>query len=436
MYDNVRWIYDIGGKKMKNRPIIHDNNEKTQKYLGDKGFIIFIAFLSAFIPLSTDIYLPALPRMVENFNTSASLVNLTLIFFFVFYAIGTLFWGPLSDKYGRKRVLIIGLSIYSMASILCIFSVNVYQLIFFRSLQSIGCGAATAVATAIVKDVYIGRRRVTIIALVQSMGMLSPIISPVIGAIILSVLSWRGVFVILSIIGVLALAGSIAMEETIEMRYTGSIFKSIGRLGVVAKNKSFISLLMTFSMISIASMSFISASSYIYVDGFGLSEKIYSYYFAINAVFFLIGPLLYIKLSKIYHSNSIITVSYIVTSISGLLICIIGNLGPVFFALSLIPASLVGSIMAPARTNLMLEQLQGDTGAASSLMSCAFTFYGSIGMLMISLNFSNRIVVMGLMYLVIGLVSLILWLNISRKPYIKQVIYQTEVAKESVEQLF
>lgn len=421
---------------MKNEAAINDNKEKRQKYLGDRGFIIFIAFLSAFIPLSTDIYLPALPRMVESFNTSASLVNLTLIFFFIFYAAGTLFWGPLSDKYGRKRILLIGLSIYTIASILCIFSSNVYQLILFRVLQSIGCGAATAVATAIVKDVYSGRRRLTILALVQSMGMLSPIISPVIGALILSVLSWRGIFVVLSIIGVLALAGSIAMEETIEERYTGSIFSSIGRLGVVAKNKSFITLLMTFSMISIASMSFISASSYIYVDGFGLSEKVYSYYFALNAVFFLLGPLLYIKLSKIYHSNSIITSSYIVISISGLLICTLGKLSPVVFALSLIPASLAGSIMAPARTNLMLEQLQGDTGAASSLMSCAFTFYGSIGMLMISLSPSHRIVVMGLMYLIIGLVSVVIWNSISKKPYIKQVIYQAEVAKESVEQLF
>jgi len=421
---------------MKSSKDISDNKGNSQKYLGDKGFIIFIAFLSAFIPLSTDIYLPALPKMVQSFNTSASLVNLTLIFFFIFYAAGTLFWGPLSDKYGRKRVLIIGLTIYSIASILCIFSSNVYQLILFRILQSIGCGAATAVATAIVKDVYNGRRRVTIIAIVQSMGMLSPIISPVIGAIILSVLSWRGVFVVLSVIGILAVAGSIAMEETLETPYTGSIFSSIGRLGVVAKNKSFISLLMTFSMISIASMSFISASSYIYVDGFGLSEKTYSYYFAVNAVFFLIGPLIYIKLSKIYHSNSIITVSYIVTSISGLLICTIGSLSPLIFALALIPASLFGSIMGPARTNLMLEQLQGDTGAASSLMSCAFTFYGSIGMFVISLNFSSRIVVMGLMYLVIGVVSLILWLILAKKPYIKQVSYQTEVAKVGVDQLY
>ena len=84
----------------------------------------------------------------------------------------------------------------------------------------------------------------------------------------------------------------------------------------------------------------------------------------------------------------------------------------------------------------MLEQLQGDTGAVSSLMICAFTFYGSIGILMISLNFSNRIVAMGLMYLIIGLISLTLWLVISKKPYIKQVSYEEEVAEVSVEQLF
>jgi DHA1 family bicyclomycin/chloramphenicol resistance-like MFS transporter len=114
-------------------------------------------------------------------------------------------------------------------------------------------------------------------------------------------------------------------------------------------------------------------------------------------------------------------------------ICTIGNLSPLVFALALIPASLFGSIMGPARTNLMLEQLQGDTGAASSLMSCAFTFYGSIGMFMISLNFASRIVLMGLMYLIIGLISLTLWLIISKKPYIKQVMNHTEVSKVSAE---
>lgn len=404
-------------KEIKEYP----TKQKRQKYLGDKGLVIFITFLSAFIPLSTDIYLPALPRMVENFNTTASLINLTLTLFFIFYAVGTIFWGPLSDKYGRKRILIIGMIIYTIASILCVFSVNIYQLILFRILQSIGCGAATAVSTAIVKDVYSGRQRVTVLAIVQSMAMLSPIVAPVIGALILSILSWRGEFIVLAVLGILTLLGSIAMEETIEKRYTGSIFNSIGRLGVVAKNKAFMSLLITFTIISIPMMSYITASSFIYVDGFGVSEKIYSYYFAANAIFFMIGPLLYIKLSKGNNGNSLITIGYIVMSISGLLLCLIGNLNPWVFALILIPASLFGSLMGPPKTNLMLEQLQGDTGAASSIMNCTSTLFGSIGMFMISLNFSNRILVMGLMYTIISIISLVLWLSIHKKPYIKHV---------------
>lgn len=406
-----------------NKSIIRPNK---QKYLKDKGFIVLIAFLSAFIPLSTDIYLPALPRMVVTFHTSAELINFTIMFFFIFYAAATMFWGPLSDKYGRKPILLTGLVIYMVASILCVFSANVTQLILYRVMQAIGCGAATAVSTAIVKDVYTGRRRLTTLAIVQSAGMLSPIISPVIGALILKLLSWRGVFIVLSILGALALTGSIAMEETIEKRYSGSILKSIGRIGVVLKNKGFRSLLMTFSMMSIPSMSFITASSYIYVSGFGLSEQVYSYFFAANALFFLLGPLVFIKISKKINSGSIITTCFIIESMSGVLIFILGRLNPWLFALSVVPASLTGSIIGPPSTNLMLEQLKGDTGAASSLMSCFYTFFGSIGMLLISSDILNRVLMLGLMYFLIALISLVSWLNIYKKPYINQVSFTTD----------
>lgn len=98
--------------------------------------------------------------MVESLNTIHSMVNLTLVFFFISYAIATLFWGPLSDKYGRKLIFLVGLSVYTIASIL---STNVYTLILYRILQSIGCGSATAVSTAIINDIYSGKKRVKIL---------------------------------------------------------------------------------------------------------------------------------------------------------------------------------------------------------------------------------------------------------------------------------
>lgn len=398
-----------------------EGNLKNQKYLGEKGLIVLIAFLSAFIPLSTDLYLPALPRMAENFKAAPSLINLTLILFFIFYAAGSLFWGPLSDKYGRKRILLIGLVIYTVASAQCAFSGNVYQLIVFRIIQAIASGAATSVAQAIVKDSYSGRKRLSILALVSSMTMVSPIVAPVVGALILRFTSWRGVFVVLAMMGLLITFAVIALEETIDQRSAGSIFQSFGRLGVVAKNPGFMALLLTFSLMGIPMMSFISSSSYIYVNQFGLSEQVYSYFFAANAFFMVIGPLLYMRLSRLIKPTSLITASYVIACFSGLLICTIGIHSPGLFALSLLPATLAGSVTRPPSANLMLEQQKGDTGAVVSLMSFTFTVFGSIGMIIISLDWANRVRVMGLMYMVFAFASLVFWSRISKKSFVQRV---------------
>lgn len=407
---------------MTNNTNVTEGNHKGQKYLGKNGFVVLIAFLSAFIPLSTDLYLPALPQMSENFQAAPSLINLTLILFFVFYAAGSLFWGPLSDKYGRKRILMIGLVMYTIASVLCALSGNVYQLIIFRVLQAIASGAATAVAQAVVKDSYSGRKRLSILALVSSMTMIAPMVAPVVGALILKFTSWRGVFMVLAVMGLLVTVAGFAMEETIHERYNGSILQSLGRLGVVARNPGFVSLLLTFSLMGIAMMSFISSSSYIYVVQFGLSEQVYSYFFSANAFFMVIGPLLYMKLSKHFKAQLIITTSFVISCISGLLIFSFGDLSPWIFALSLLPATLGGSITRPPSTHLMLEQQKGDTGAAVSLMSCTFTVFGSIGMIVISLDWADRIRVMGLMYLSLALISLVLWILISKKSFVQKVI--------------
>ena len=398
-----------------------EGNLRTQKYLGEKGLIVLIAFLSAFIPLSTDLYLPALPRMAENLNAAPSLINLTLILFFLFFAAGSLFWGPLSDKYGRKPILLIGLVLFTVASVLCAFSENVYQLIGFRIIQAIASGAATSVAQAIVKDSYSGRKRLSILSIVTSMTMVAPIVAPVFGAFILKLTSWRGVFIVLAVIGLLITLAVLAMEETIKERSKGSILESLGKLGVVAKNPRFMVLLLTFSLMAIPMMSFISSSSYIYVNQFGLSEQVYSYYFAANAVFMVIGPLLYMRLTRLINPISLITVSYVIACFSGLLIVTIGSQSPMVFALTLLPATLAGSVTRPPTSNLMLEQQEGDTGAVVSLMSFTFTIFASIGMMMISLDWANRVKVMGLMYVVFAFVSLVIWSRISQKSFVQKV---------------
>ena len=128
--------------------------------------MLLVASIAAFPALSTDLYLPALPSMSEQLNCSVALVNLSLVVFFIFVSTSSIIWGPLSDKYGRKRILLIGVPLYVLSSFFCVLSQSVFQLIAARIFQAIGGGAAMAVNLAIVKDVFPGKKRERTLAFV------------------------------------------------------------------------------------------------------------------------------------------------------------------------------------------------------------------------------------------------------------------------------
>ena len=156
---------------MSNQDVtVYENGtiEKTQdnpKQLSGFMIMVFVALIASFPPLSTDLYLPALPTMSQQLNCSVWEVNLSIVVFFIFVSATSFIWGPLSDKYGRKRMLLIGVPLFILSSIFCMLSQNVYQLIVARILQATGAGAAMAVNLAIVKDVFPGKKREKTLAL-------------------------------------------------------------------------------------------------------------------------------------------------------------------------------------------------------------------------------------------------------------------------------
>ena len=384
-------------------------SQVKQKHLGAKGLVILLALLSAFVPLSTDLYLPALPGMSAYFGVGADRTNLTLTAFFVFYALGTLVWGPLSDHYGRKPVLIAGLGVYIIASALCALVQNVGGLVLCRIFQAIGGSATGTVATAIVKDIYSGRKRESVLAIVQSMVTIAPAVAPVLGAFLLKIMSWRGIFWSLAGIGAAALVGSLLFEESIVQRTPGLLLQTFGRLGKVLQNRGFTYLLILFSFGVISVLAFISSSTYIYQDGFHLTAQLYSFYFSLNALGMIAGPMIYLWLSRRYHPVRIIWVCFATISISGLLVCILGNTQPWIFALCILPASIASNCIRPPSANLMLEQQVGDTGAVSSLMGCTGLLMGSLGIQLISLPWGNRIIALGVITFSIAFISLLTW---------------------------
>jgi DHA1 family bicyclomycin/chloramphenicol resistance-like MFS transporter len=395
-------------KEMEND---HSEMENKQKFLGTKGIIIFIALMNMFIPLSTDLYLPALPTMSSYFGSNAAIVNLTLSIFFIFYSVGILVWGPLSDKYGRKPVILIGSTIYIISSIACALSTNVYFLILARAVQGIGSGGITSASMAIIKDCFTGKRREKILAITQSISGLAPMLAPVVGALILQFFNWRGTFWALTVICVLNLILTLLYQESLKEneRYKGSLLGSMSRLVVVGKNKSFIIPAIIFSLPALPFLGYISISSYIYVNYFGLSEQVYSYFFATNALIAILGPTIYVRYLSQLNKKAFVAGCFAITALSGILMMTIGTLAPITFLICNIMMSLMMTAMRPFSTNLLFDQQKGDAGSASSIINTSFTVFGSIGMTIASIPWGNIVIGLGAIITIVSIICMISW---------------------------
>jgi DHA1 family bicyclomycin/chloramphenicol resistance-like MFS transporter len=391
--------------------------EWQQRYFSKTGMIAFLVLISAFPPLTTDIYLPALPQLKNILQTTQSMVNLTLSLYFVFFATGMLFWGPLSEKYGRKKILLVGISAYIIASLGCAASQDIFQLVSCRGLQAFAGSSSTAIASAMVKDLYTGREREKVLALVFSMVIIAPIVAPVIGAILLSYTSWRAVFLLLAAVGVIAVVVTQFLDEPLVERYNGSLVESWGRLVVVVRNPGFAVLLLLFSMIPMTFMSFLAASSFVYVDIFAQSERQYSFFLAFNSCVSMLAPGLYVRISNHLQPKHIITLGFMLLAVAGTLIITIGDLSPYLFAVLVGVATLsVITLKVPA-TNLMLEQQKNDTGSASALINCTGMILASVGMYLVTLSPENLIRSLGMIQVTIGVLCVIFWLAICNKSF-------------------
>ncbi len=394
--------------------------------LGEFGQLALLAMLSAFIPLSTDIYLPALPTIAKTFGATEALVNLTLVLFFVFYSLGTLIWGPLSDKYGRKPVLLVGLASYVIASICCAFAANIYQLIAFRVLQAIAGSASPAIAVALVKELFYGRKRERGLVLIQSMVMIAPIVAPAIGSGLLYFTTWNGIFWMLAAFGVIAFVWSLALRETVTEYYTGTLMQTWGQLGTVLNNRSFTALLVIFSCTVMPLYAYLASSTYIYQDEFGLSPQLFSAFFMANAGCAVLAPFVYLAIARHVKRLPIVTGCMLSIAVAGALIATLGHLRPLVLALCIMPATLAMGIIRPPSANLMLEQQDGATGAASSLINFLMSLIGSVGMLLMSAGWHSRILPLGMVHLIAGGLCGFAWLFIARSPMIKHPPEQVE----------
>lgn len=387
-----------------------------QKHLNAKTMTAFIAFMNMFVPLSTDLYLPALPEMGEFFSASPALVSLTLTAFFFVFAVSMVVFGPLSDKFGRKPILIAGTSIYVVASMSCALSTDIYFLIVGRIFQAIGSGALITSSTALIKDCFRGSIMSRILAITQALGVIAPMAAPLAGGFLLTFTSWRGSFVVLTVLGLINLMICFLFNESLDepRRYKGSVFHSIGLLIDVGRQKYFMLLLMMFAVIHAPYMAYLSVSSFVYIEHFTLSPQQYSYFFAFNSAASILGPVLYLRLKSVLSEGTMIKLCLIVPAISGALVLTTGHWSAVGFLISFLPFTVIGAVARPLCMNILLNRVKENTGTASSMINFVNTLLGSIGMMAGTLPWFNLIDGLGIIILTAVFISTVLWRVLTR----------------------
>jgi len=375
------------------------------------GLIAFVTILTMTAPIGTDLYLPALPEMTEYFGTTSTVASLTVTLFFVFMAIGTLLLGAISDRFGRRPVLLASVLTALAFSLICAFAPNIELLLAARSLQAFGCGGMMVMATAIVRDSFEGRDLVKVLSVTHAMIIIAPILAPSVGALIVHYADWRMTFVALAGILTVSFLLSLLFRETLpaHKRTSRGPLRSIAQLAAEVRDVRFAMLILVGGFITSPFKAYLANASYIYIEGFGVSEPVFGLYFAVCAAASVMGPALNLRVQSVPVTR-VFAFGYAILFLCGALLMTVGVLHPVAFLLCFIPVSTLNALFRPYVSGIMLAMKSENIGAASAVMNFGFTVIGSLGMLFAALPWGSYIHGVSYNIFVFVGLSLVFWI--------------------------
>lgn len=254
--------------------------------------VFFMGVVSATGPLSMDMYLPGLSEMQRAFHSSASTLQLSITFCLIGLAVGQLIVGPISDRIGRRVPLVVGFGLYAVTSLMLIFTTNIYLFIGIRLIQGLAGSTGQVLSRAVARDLFNGHELTKFYAMLMAVNGAFPIIAPIIGGALLSIVQWQGIFVLLFVIGILVMVGVLCtLPETLkvtnnEVLTLGQTFKG---LGAMFGKRQFILIALTQGLIFGALFSYISASSFVFQTYFHMTIGQFSLLYAINGLGIILG---------------------------------------------------------------------------------------------------------------------------------------------------
>ena len=360
---------------------------------------IFLGIMTAIAPLSTDMYLPALPEVQADFGVSTSLVQLTLTMTTLGMALGQILAGPLSDLVGRRRPLFVGMLIFIGATLGCVLAEDIYLFLFFRFCAGFAGASGIVIARAIARDVCEGAELTRFFAVLMMVNGFAPIIAPVIGGQILLFASWRATFVLLTLVGVFLAGAALIYQETLPQEArSANMTDSLKIFPMLLRDRYFLGHCLLQCFVFGAFFSYLSGSSFVFQNVYAVSPQVYSMIFAVIGAGLLLAGVLPARLAGRVPDVVMLKYAVLVPLFGSILLlagfCLSAPLAVILVVLFLTIVPL--SVMGAASFSLALSRQGKNAGSASALIGCFSMLLGACMMPVVGIAGDHTALPMGI----------------------------------------
>lgn len=368
-----------------------------------------LALLSAAGPLGTDMYLPTLVRVAEDLHTTSSMAQFTLSAFMIGMAVGQLIIGPLSDSYGRRRLLIGGAVVFFLGSLGAVFANSVALLIALRFVMGAAGGTGSVLARAIIPDLAAGRAAARAFSLMMAIQGFAPVLAPILGGLLAEPIGWRGIFAVLAGFNLLMIGAAVfSVPESLppHRRAPGGLKRLFPSIGVLLRRRVFLGHALSMAVMFGVMFSYISASPFVLERQLGLKSTTYSLAFAANAVMVTLASILNTRLIKHFSMRGIVRTGLGMGLLGAAGLIVNGVAGPwLWVTLPLLSITVfgMGLVMGNA-TALGAAEARDAAGAGSALMGALQFLVAGIVSPLVGLG-SNPALTMAVVMLACALIA-------------------------------
>jgi len=345
--------------------------------------VVVLGLLTMFGPLSLDLYLPALPQLADDLGTSTSAAQLSITACLVGLALGQLVAGALSDRLGRRRPLIVGLSAYLVASVACALAPSVTVLIVLRFIQGLGGAAGIVISRAIARDLYSGRALMIFFSRLLLIAGLAPVIAPILGGQLSRIMSWRGIFGVLAGFGaVLLLAGWFGLRETLppERRVVGGFRRTLHGYNTLVHDRFFVGCALSSGLAGASMFAYIAGSTFVLQRIYGMSPQGFSLIFGGISFGLVAAAQGGARLALIWPLTRVLALGLAInlTGATALLVTVVTGLPLAALIGALVIMVCAVGLIFPTANALAMADYPDLAGTASSLQGLSQFLFGAI----------------------------------------------------------